>query len=257
MHKLHVIRAWKWLLSRLVIAASVGYLGTRLLAGLGLASPATILSATTTGIRHVGGPILNQGMTFGIDEGVMIFFCNLTVALLIVAIVYGVRLLNPYNQDRTFLRLRMYLQRDCSTEKLRKIPAFAHIQSSQLCITSFLLLGAPVIATIFLGFMAGILLGTVHLLSSSPLIALAYIVPHGIPEIAALLLACSIPVGTWMAIRPVVDHEHPIAAYRRIDRVVASQQLQQSLKMIVSLLLIAGLIEAHLTLKVVSLFSGS
>ncbi len=105
--------------------------------------------------------------------------------------------------------------------------------------------------------MAGVLLGTVHLLSSSPLIALAYILPHGIPEIAALLLACSIPVATWMTIRPVVENELPVVAFQRIDQMVASQQFQNHLKMIVNLLLIAGIIEAHLTLRVVAMFSSS
>ena len=257
MHKLHVILAWKWLLTRLVLAAAVGYIFTFLLVGLGLFDPATILDATTIGVRHVAKPVLNQGMSFGIDGGIMLFYWNLSIALVIVSIVYWAKLHNPNSQEQTFLRLRKYLQKDCSTKKMRKIPPFAHIKSSQLCVTSFQLLVAPTLATVCLGVMVGAFLGSIHLLSSSPLIALAYIMPHGIPEIAALLLACSIPVGTWMVIRPVVDNEHSTEAFRRIDRVVASQQLQQSLKMIACLLLVAGMIEAHLTLKVVAMVSGS
>lgn len=257
MHRFHVIRAWKWLLAHLVVAASVGYVGTLLLAGLGLSEPTTILKAATIGIRHVGVPIMSQGMALGIDQGIMIFFCNLMVALLIVALVYWGQLLNPHNQDRKFRRLRRHLQKDCSSDSLRKIPPFAHIHSSQLRLNSFLLLVAPLVATITLGFMAGILLGAAHLLSSSPFIALAYILPHGIPEISALLLACSIPVGIWTMIRPVVGNEHTETAFQRIVRVVASQQFQQDLKMIINLLLIAGLTEAHLTSQVVALFSSS
>lgn len=256
MHKFHVIRAWKWLLVRLLIAASAGYLSTLLLVGLKLASPAAVLRTTTSGLRHVGRPILTQGVAIGIDRGVMIFFCNLAVAMLIVALVYWVQLLNPYNQEPSFLRFRRHLQRDRSAEHLRKIPLFAEIQSSQLRLTSFLLLVAPLIATVVLGFMAGILLGSVHLLSSSPLVALAYILPHGVPEVTALLLACSLPVGIWTVIRPVVDNEQPAVAFRRIERAVASQQFQRSLKIIVTLLMIAGVTEAHLTLRVVALFSG-
>jgi uncharacterized membrane protein SpoIIM required for sporulation len=257
MHRPHVIRAWKWLLAHLVIAASVSYLATLMIGLLGLAELATLYQTTTAGVRHVGGPLLSQGMSFGIDPGVVIFLCNLSVAMLIVGIVYWVRMLNPHNQDKSLLGLRRRLQKDRSAEYLRKVPPFAQIHSPQLRLTAFLLLGAPYIATITLGLLAGALLGTAHLLSSSPLVAMAYLLPHGIPEVAALLLACSIPVGIWMHIRPVVDTQSSEVVFRRIDRVVASQYFQQSLKMIVTLLMIAGLIEAHLTLRVVAMISGS
>lgn len=252
----HVFRAWKWLLAHLVIAASVGYLSTLLLGILGVVEPATLRKAASLGLPHVGALIKQHGVTSGVNEGVMIFFCNLIVALLIVATVYWVRLLNPHNQSRKFARLREHLQNDRSAVHLRKIPPFAHIQSSQLRLASFMLLGAPYIATITLGAIAGHLIGIVHVVSSSPLVALAYVMPHGIPEISGMLLACSVPVGTWMSIRPAVDKESTSAAFLRIDRVLASRQFQRNMKMIVNLLMIAGLIEAFFTLKVVAIFSG-
>lgn len=252
-----VFRAWKWLAAHLIIATSISYLTTLLVVGLGLIEPASLLKATRLGLPHLGGMLINKGMGFGFNEGIMIFFCNLSVALLIVALVYLARLPNPNSQSRSLLRLRRHLHKDLSAVHLRKIPAFAHIRSSQLCLTSFLLLGAPYIATLLLGLIAGNLLGIVHLFSSSPFIALAYIMPHGIPEIAALLLACSIPVGVWMAILPVVNDESTSAAYQGIDRVVTSQLFQQNLKMIVNLLMIAGLTEAYFTLEVVAMFSGN
>lgn len=257
MHRPHIIKAWKWLLACLTIAASISYLSTLLLAGLGIAEPSAILKTATVGIRHVASPVLSRGMVFGFDEGIMIFFVNLMVALVIISLVLLIQLLNPYNQSQNFFGLRRHLQKNCSAGHIRKIPIFAHIRSPELCLTSFLLLAAPVAAIISFGLMAGALFGSAHLLSSSPAIALAYLMPHGIPEVAAFLLAGSIPVGTWMAIKPVVYNEVPVAAFRRIDRVVASQDFQKSLKMVVTLLLIAGLIEAHLTLKVVALVGGN
>lgn len=257
MHRAYVFRAWKWLLAHLVIAASIGYILMILLAGFGLVKPSTIVQSTMFGLSHAGSVIVAQGASIGLDQGVMIFFCNLTVALLIVANVYWSRLLNPRNQHRLAVRLHRALGQDPSAEYLRKIKPFARIQSPQLLLTSFLLLGAPYIATVTLGLMAGALLGVALIQTSSPLVALAYIVPHGIPEISALLLACSIPIGIWMAIRPVVGNVCPAVAFRRIERVVASQQFQQDLKLIINLLMIAGLVEAHFTLKVVALFTGS
>jgi uncharacterized membrane protein SpoIIM required for sporulation len=256
-HNFYVFKAYRWLLTHLVIAASVGYIATLLVAGLSQAEPATILNATRFGLPHVGMMITSKGIAFGIDEWFLIFFCNLTVAMLIVVLVYWAQLLNPHNHNRSFLRLRRHLQKDLSAELLRKIPIFARIQSPQLRLTSFLLLGVPYIATISIGLMVGALLAVGLVLSSSPLIALAYIMPHGIPEIAALLLACSIPVGIWMDIRSVANNENTSAAFRQIDRVLASQQFQQNLKMIVNLLLIAGLIESYLTVEVVAMLSGS
>jgi uncharacterized membrane protein SpoIIM required for sporulation len=257
MQNAYVFRAWKWLLAHLIIAASIGYIATMLMARLYQAGPAALLKATTIGLPHVGMMITSHGMAFGVDQWLILFFCNLTVALLIVVLVYWAQMLNPHNHSRSFFRLRRFLQKDRSARYLVKIPIFARIQSPQLRLTSFLLLGAPYIFTIGLGLMAGALVGVGHVFSSSPFVGLAYILPHGIPEFAAILLACSIPVGIWMAILPVVDNESSVDAFRHIDRVLASQQFQQNLKMIFNLLLIAALSESYLTPMVVVMLSGS
>ena len=254
----HVFRAWKWLLVRLVVAASIGYFATMLVAGLYQAGPVALLKATTFGLPHVGTMITSQGMALGLDAWITLFFCNLTVALSIVALVYWTQLLNPHNQSRSFLRLRRHLQKDRSAEYLLKIPAFARIQSPQLRVSSFLLLVVPYIATIALGLLTGAWIGIGHVFSSSLPVALAYVLPHGIPEIAAILLACSLPVGTWMTIRPVVlGNESTSESFRSIDSVLASKKFQQDLKMIINLLLIAGLTEAYLTRQVVAMLGGS
>ncbi len=256
MQNAYMFRAWKWLLARLIISAFIGYLATMFAAGLYQAEPSTLLKATTFGLPHVGTMITSLGMTFGIDAWLMLFFCNLTVAILLLAPVYWVQLLNPHNRSRSFLRLRRHLQKDRSAERLRKIPAFARIQSPQLRLSLLLLVVIPYIVTIALGLLVGAWVGVGHVFSSSPILALAYILPHGIPEIAAILLACSIPVGTWMSVRSVVGNESTSEFFLGIDRVLASAQFQQNLKMIINLLLIAGLTEAYLTTQVVDMLSG-
>ncbi len=257
MKKSQVLQAYKWLLAHMVIAALIGYIATILVASLAQVEPATLLKMTRFGLPHFGMMITSQGVVLGINAWLMYFFCNLTVALLIVVLVYWAQLLNPHNQHLSLLRLRTYLQKDRSAEYLLKINHFARIQSPQLRVASFLLLTIPYIATIALGLMAGAWVGVGLVFTSSPLVALAYILPHGIPEFAAILLACSIPVATWTAIRPVVGNESTAEAFQIIDRVLASQQFQQNLKMIINLLLIAGLTEAHLTPVAVSMLSGN
>ena len=151
----------------------------------------------------------------------------------------------------------MFLQKDRSAEYLLKIRAFSLIRSPQLRLSLFLLLVVPYIATIALGLMAGAWIGIGHVFSSSLPVALAYVLPHGIPEIAAILLACSLPVGIWMTIRPVVfGNESTSESFQSIDHVLASQKFQQNLKMIINLLLIAGLTEAYLTRQVVVMIGG-
>ena len=258
MQNVYVFRAWKWLLSHLVVAASIGYFATMLVARLYQVEPVTLLKATTFGLPHIGMMITSQGVALGVDEWFMLFSCNLAVALSIVVLVYWTQLLNPHNQNRTFLRLRRYLQKDRSAEYLLKIRAFARIQSPQLRLSSFLLLVVPYIATIALGLMVGAWIGIGHVFSSSLPVALAYVLPHGIPEVAAILLACSLPVGIWMTIRPVVlGNESTSKSFQSIDHVLASQKFQQNLKMIINLLLIAGLTEAYLTRQVVAMIGGS
>jgi uncharacterized membrane protein SpoIIM required for sporulation len=254
----HVFRAWRWLLSHLFVAASIGYVLTMLAAGLSNAEPVTLLKATTFGLPHVGTMITSKGMALGVEAWITLFLCNLTVALSIVALVYWTQLLNPHAQGRSFLRLRKHLQKDRSADYLLKIPAFARIESPQLRLSSFLLLVVPYMATIALGLLTGAWIGIGHVFSSSLPVALAYVLPHGIPEIAAILLACSLPVGTWMTIRPtVLGNESTSESFQNIDNVLASKRFQQNLKMIINLLLIAGLTEAYLTRQVVTILTGS
>ncbi len=254
MYRTHVVQAWKWLLAHMTIAASLSYFATVIAVLTDFAQPASILSTATYGIRHVGIPIMKEGMVLGVDEGVMIFFCNLSVALLILSIVCWARLLNPNTGEGRFSFLRHRLQKDSTAEHLTFIPYFARIQSKQLRLTAFILLCVPYLATITLGLITGALLGSAHMLSSSSAIAFAYIMPHGIPEIAALLLACSIPVAIWSVIQPPITSQNPDKAFRRINRIATSQELQSDIKMIINLLLIAGLTEAHITYRVVQIF---
>lgn len=254
--KSHVFQAYKWLLAHMVIAASIGYFATMLAAGLGQAKPATLLKAMSFGLPHVGMMITRQGSILGANAWLTYFFCNLTVALLIVIVVYWAQFLNPHTQNLSFPRLRKHLQKDRSAKYLRKIDFFANIQSPELRLASFLLLVVPYIATITIGLMVGAGVGVGHVFSSSPLIALAYILPHGIPEIAAILLACSIPVGIWMTIRSAVSNNATIESFRSIERILESQQFQKNLKMIINLLVIAALIETHLTINVVTMVSS-
>ncbi len=256
MQRSYLFVAWKWLLAHLLIAASIGYIAVMLASRLGHVEPETLLKAMSFGLPHVGMMIVSQGSVLGANAWLTYFFCNLTVALLIVVVVYWAQLLNPHTQNRSFSRLRKYLQKDRSAEYLRKIAFFANIHSSELRLASFLLLVVPYIATIALGLMAGAAIGFGHVFSSSPLVALAYILPHGIPEFAAILLACSIPVEIWMVIRPAINNKVTIESFRSIDRIIESQQFQQNLKMIINLLVIAALIEAHLTTNVVTMVSS-
>jgi len=256
MQRSYVFLAWKWLLGHLFIAASIGYIAAMLAARVGHVEPRTLLKTMSFGLPHAGMMITSQGSVLGANAWLTYFFCNLTVALLIVVVVYWAQLLNPHPQNRSFSRLRKHLQKDRSAEYLRKIAFFTNIHSSELRLASFLLLVVPLIATTVLGLMAGAAIGVGHVFSSSPLIALAYILPHGIPEIAAILLACSIPVEIWITIRPAVNNNATIESFRSIELIFESQQFQQNLKMIINLLVIAALIEAHLTTNVVAMVSS-
>ena len=253
MLRIPVIRAWKWLFAHLIIVATLSYFTTVVFTLFGLARPEYILGTATYGIRTIGGPLMMQGVALGIDKGIMIFLCNMFVVLLILSIIGWVRLLNPGNTERNFSLLRRQLQRDRTAKHLGRIPYFGRIHSRQLRLAVFILLCIPFIAVVCLGLITGTLLGSLHMTSSSSLFAFAIIMPHGIPEICALVLACSIPVAIWMIIQPTVENENPEKAFRRIRRIARSQEFQQNLKLIINLLLIAGFVEAHMTLRIAKL----
>ena len=248
-----LLRALGYLIIFLMLGASASYFVTIILVETGFATPAAMLSAATAGLKHVGRPYLALGMHLGIDKTLLIFLANLAATWLIVVSFFWVTMLNPDERGKRHIGLRRMLQRDGSAKLLQTVGLFREIWSPQLRLTAFLLLSVPLAGTMMLGFLTGTMIGAARYIFGSHLLAFAYIVPHGCFELTAMLLACSIPLGTWLTIRNNLLRGRLTVVFVDIDRFRRSSELQIALKSIISLLWIASVIETQFTQRVVDL----
>lgn len=247
--------ALKLLLGQLLIAMTLTYLGAMALVKFGLLTPQEIYSTATHNLSLVSEPFRETGLSLGFDHGFLIFLCNLSVVAAILFTFYWTTLLNPEHTNRRFSWLRRHLRRSHSRDLLQKIRPFSRIRNQHLRATSFLLIVAPSLGALALGTLAGSLMAAAHSMSGSGVLAAAYIFPHGVAEIMAFLLALSVPMAAWFAIRPAVRKENEVLAFQNIDRMANSRILQRHLKITINLLLIAGLVEAHFTTKVAEMLT--
>ncbi|MBW2451527.1 MAG: stage II sporulation protein M [Deltaproteobacteria bacterium] len=248
--------AWKWLFIQLVVTTFMTYFILIVLVELEWLTPLHVFKTATLNIRLFTGGLLDTGQSLGIDLGVMIFFCNLSGAIMIVLAFYSVVLFKPTHSQAQCQWLRRRLLRESSHDLLQVIPFFSKIKRQELRATSFILLAAPVLSTLCLGLLAGTLLAAVHSVSGSSILAMAYILPHGFAELMAYLLACSVPLGTWFAVYPALEQNDPTLVFQRIDQIANSEALQGHLKIMINMFLIAGLVETHLTQKVIALLNN-
>ena len=247
--------AWKWLFIQLVVTTFLTYFILMVLVELQWLTPLHLIKSATLNIRLFTGELLETGQSLGADLGLMIFFCNLSGAIMIVLAFYSVVLFRPIHSESQFKWLRRLLVRESSRDLLQAIPFFSKIKPQELRAKSFILLAAPVLSTLFLGLLAGSLLAAVHSFSGSSILAMAYILPHGFAELMAYLLACSVPLGTWLAVYPALEKNDSTLVFQRIDQIASSEALQGHLKIMINMFLIAGLVEAHFTHKVIALFN--
>lgn len=246
-----IIRAWLRLAGYLALTATCSYLVTVWLLELQVITPRGAVGTITAGLREVGKPLLAGGLSLGIDKAVMIFLMNLTAASLLVLTFYWVTLLDPSSRPRRFPALSRRLQRDRSAQLLLYCPPYNLIADPRLRLTAFLLQAAPLAATLLLGLMVGSLTGSSHYLFGSWPLALAHILPHGLFEIASLLLAASIPYAAYLSLHRDLLRGRLTHVFQHLEQFANDSRLQLCLQGIISLLWVAGVIEADFTADVI------
>lgn len=224
--------------------------GYALLALTGL-DPHALFQASTIGVRHVTVPAIEGASGRGIDPATVIFFANSTVMVVLSSFVFSVRLYDPRRIDRFSAWLRRQARQDRTMNLLKPLSSFRAIGDPSLRPLYTSLVVAPITGVSALGLLIGLLfISFTELSGAGPgrfLVTLGYLLPHGLFEVGALLLAASVPISAYLEVREDVERGDVAAAFSRVRESGAIRAVWPTLLGALIALLTAALIEANLT----------
>lgn len=252
-HILSLYKAWIRLLAAYLIAFALS-----LVIGLAMMrvfeiDPMNLFAVSTKRISYVS-PLLEFGSSLGINPGIFLFIWNTSGALITLSFIHTAAWLNP-NDIHQFPRL---IRKICCGKKPMKIlcylPGCLSIKQESLR-RLYVWLMIPLPGMILLGLESGFTASAVSWMSGSFYSGIIPLLPHGIIEIPALCLAGAIPFSAHLLIKFPARSLNDQILFNRVAAYKKQIPMAAIVFLVVLFLLIAGLIEANFTMKLVESLS--
>ncbi len=213
--------------------------------------PETILEVSTKRISFIF-PALESGASYGIDEGILLFSWNTLGALVTTSFLYSAPLFNPHTIALFPQTLRRIF---CGRKRMKLLcflPGCLQIEEESLR-RLYVWLMVPWLGMILLGIESGLTVSTSSSLFGSYLIGFASMIPHGIIEIPAISFAGAIPFAAHLLVKERTRGNQTDAIFKDIADYTRTVPLLQYIVIVVSCLIIAGLVEAHVTPEILGM----
>lgn len=242
---IRLIRAY---LVSFIISLAAGYI---LIEWISL-DPQKVFEITTKRLAAAGA-LFEKGMALGIDPAILLFVWNSLGALATISFIYTASLINPEHITQFPQRLRKALVGTARMKVLRFLPGCSKIAAEpirRVCVW----LMVPLLGIILLGVECGFIVASATHLFGSYRMGIMSLAPHGIIEIPAFCLAGAVTFSGHLLVKrsagagntDVKSMFQNIAAHRQ------AMPVRTIALFIVLCLLVAGLIEAHVTGKVMA-----
>lgn len=214
--------------------------------------PETIFHASSTRISYVV-PIFDAGMGLGLDLGVILFLWNSMGALITMLFFYAYSLFDLGRSERfpRFLRT-MFLGRH-QMKMLCYLPGCRKIVKENLR-RLYVWLMIPLLGMILLGLESGMMLAVGNENMGSYLGSFLAFLPHGIIEIPAVALAGSVTYSAHLKVKGEVQILTQEQLFANLAAYENTLPVTRLICIVVGCLFVAGMVEAHLTPVIVSLF---
>lgn len=248
-HKLLLYKAWVKLIMAFAVSFAMSLLAGVLLINLLSVDPGKIFEISTKRIS-IAASIFDKGLNLGIDKGILIFAWNSLGSLITISFVYTASLLNP-NEVSIFPRgVRKLLCGEKRMKLLCYLPGCLAIEEESLR-RLYVWLIIPLLAIILLGAECGLIVSTSARINGSYLIGLVALLPHGIIEIPSIAMAGSVAFSAHMLMKEDAYTETTKVVFEKVSIYRNGMPIRRIALSVVFCLLIAGLIEAHLTQRMV------
>ncbi len=248
-HNLLLYKAWIKLMAAFAVSFAISLIAGILLIKLLNVDPEKIFEISTKRIA-VASALFDKGLTLGIDKGILIFAWNSLGSLVTISFVYTAALLNPHEAS-TFPRgLRKMLCGEKRMKLLCYLPGCLRIEEESLR-RLYVWLAIPLLAIILLGVECGLIVSTAASITGSYFIGIVALLPHGIIEIPSITLAGAVAFSAHILMKEDAHTELTSAVFEKISIYRSGMPIRIIALSVTFCLLAAGLIEAHLTERIV------
>jgi hypothetical protein len=246
-----ILAAWRHGLKVFFVALPIGYLVGLIIITILPIKPEGLFHASTIGVRNVAVPLTEQAAASGLDPTIGVFAVNGFVALVLSSFLFISPLFNPVFWESRHPIVRKLLFDDPTIRLLSALKGYRTIPDPRLRPVFAGLLVAPMTGVVALGLMIGVLLVAVpSFVGAKTALVIAYLLPHGLFEIPALILAASVPVSAYLEVRSSLERGDVGATFDRLKELRAARRIRLAIGTSLGLLLLAALVEVHLTERI-------
>lgn len=240
--------AWVRLIFAYLVSFAFSFMAGFFLITILRIAPETIFELSTKRIS-VAFPVIETGTKMGIDEGILLFAWNTLGALATISFLYTAPLFNPRNIALFPQSLRKVF---CGRKRMKILcflPGCMQIEEEALR-RLYVWLMVPWLGMILLGIESGLTASTSSYLFGSYFIGLISLVPHGIIEIPAIALAGAVTFSAHLLIKIKVRENMTDEIFIKLASYKDEVPLQKIILTVIFCLFIAGLVEGHITEKI-------
>lgn len=248
------IRGWKRLIFAYLISFALSFITGIFFISILKIAPETIFEASTKRLSYVF-PIFETGAKIGIDIGILLFCWNTLASLFTISFLYTASLFNPHNISLFPQALRKAF---CGRKRMKLLcflPGCLRIEEESLR-RVYVWLMIPWLGMILLGIESGMTVSTSGHIFGSYLAGFLSLIPHGIIEIPTISFAGAVAFSAHLLIKERAVTERPGIIFEDIEKLRNEVPLKRIIFAVMFFLFIAGLIEAHVTQRILDVLVG-
>jgi uncharacterized membrane protein SpoIIM required for sporulation len=237
--------AWKKLILAYLISFAGGMAVGQILLNFAHLAPDTLFDLSTKRLSYAL-PVMEAGAKAGIDGGILLYLWNCAAALATISFIYSATLFNPLKAAQRPRALRKLFCSPTPMKLLCLLPGCLKIKTESLR-RLYVWLMVPLIGMILLGAETGLSASTAKLLFGSFQAGILSLAPHGIVEIPTFSLAGAVAYSGHLLIKPQAPGNHIGQIFGDLEAHRNALPIKRIVLSVIGGLLIAAMIEAHLT----------
>lgn len=253
-NKAHFYRAWARLIFAYLSAFFLSFIvGVFLTQIMGVA-PETLFAFSTKRVSFAF-PVFQAGTELGVDLGIVLFFWNSLASLVTISFLYTAPLFNPRNIGLFPKTLRKAL---CGRKRMKLLcflPGCMKIEEESLR-RLYVWLMVPWLGMVLLGIESGLTVSTSIYAFGSYGIGFVSLIPHGIVEIPTIAFAGAVTFAVHLQIKKKVVEQNSGEIFEFVDTFKNEVPLKKIILLVLFFLFFAGLIEGHVTPKMLDILVG-
>jgi hypothetical protein len=243
--KILIFTAWKKLLCAYIISFVLSFALGIILVHIFSLEPETLFEISTKRISYTM-PFFDMGAQVGIDSSILLFIWNSIGALITISFIYTAALLNPQNILLFPHTLRKLFCGKTRMKLFCLLPGCLKIKEESLR-RLYIWLMIPFLGIILLGIESGLSVSTTAYFFGSYVTGIISLLPHGIVEIPAITLAGAVTFSAHLLIKENAQQTVSSKIFNQVETYRNQIPITKIALIVICFLLLAGLIEAHIT----------